>query len=126
MAKFTGVCSNCATVPTTARRSLSTEHFPDVSCSAVRMAPDVCCLSGFIIKDGIRSKLGRISHSFDGDKIIEARRHRCRCLLKKPRWSTFPEPSTMAPLLFISWFQDVEPQQLLLIILLLNLTSSFV
>lgn len=68
MAKFTGVCSNCATVQTTARCSPSTEHFTDGSCSDMRLAPEVCCLSGSIMKDANRSKLGRISRSFDGDK----------------------------------------------------------
>ena len=51
------------------------------------------------------------------EKLLVARVLRFRCTLKNPRLSKFPETSTTASLIIISWFWDVKPQILLLLII---------
>uniref|UniRef100_L7M903 Putative secreted peptide n=1 Tax=Rhipicephalus pulchellus TaxID=72859 RepID=L7M903_RHIPC len=55
------------------------------------------------------------AHHTHANENVEARVPRFRHTLKNPRWSKFPEPSTMAPLTMTWWFWDVKPQILLLL-----------
>uniref|UniRef100_A0A224Y8N5 Uncharacterized protein n=1 Tax=Rhipicephalus zambeziensis TaxID=60191 RepID=A0A224Y8N5_9ACAR len=41
---------------------------------------------------------------------------RCQCTLKNTRWSKFPEPCATASLIITSWFWDVKPQILLIML----------
>uniref|UniRef100_L7MC96 Putative secreted peptide n=1 Tax=Rhipicephalus pulchellus TaxID=72859 RepID=L7MC96_RHIPC len=61
------------------------------------------------------SNPGRGGCIFEGGENTEARVPRFRRMLKNPRGSKFPEPSTTASLIIISWFRDNKPQILLLL-----------
>ena len=56
-------------------------------------------------------------------KMFEARVLRFRCTLKNPRWAKFPEPSTTASLRIISWFWDVKPQIVLLVLVSISVSA---